>query len=470
MRFRNTFLAAAVLAALASWIYFYEYRGEEGRQKVEAAKKKLLDFDPNVVAGLELVRPDGAIRVAKDGETWRLTSPVEARADGEEVQGLLSTLSWLETDRKLEASPDDLGAYKLAPPALKIVVKRGSGGLDLTLLVGDKAAVGSAYYARRGESGDVVTTSTSIDRLLQATADKLRYKKVVGVDSWKISRFTISRGGAAVAFAKAGEEWRIESPIAFPADRAKVSNLLFDASAIAAEGFEAAGTTPEGAGLAHPETTLSLTDRDGKTIEIAFSAKDPNGIVRAKRADLPEIFKVKGETVDKLSVVVADYRDVRIAPLDRYQLTEIRAATGGSPTALVKDGESVWHAGGISGPAASSKAVDDFLTALEAARAASFIDAPAASGRDIGPPALTLKLKAKDVAAPVELKIGSLASAKVLVSSSAAPAIYELDRSLADNLVKSASALGARPADAASAADAKPASGRAETPKPGGSR
>ncbi|MBI3449782.1 MAG: DUF4340 domain-containing protein [Acidobacteria bacterium] len=469
MRFRNTFLAAAVLAALASWIYFYEYRGEEGRQKEEAAKKKLLEFDPNGVAGLELVRQDGAIRIAKEAGGWRLTSPVLARADEEEVQGLLSTLSWLETDRTLKASADDLGAYKLAPPALKIVVKRVDGRPDVTLLVGDKAAVGSAYYARRGESGDVVTTSTSIDRLLQATPDKLRYKKVVGIDSWKIARFKISRGGATVAFAKTGEEWRLESPIAFPADRAKVSNLLFDASAIAAEGFEPEGTTAEAAGLAHPGTTLSLTDRDGKAIEVAFSAKDPNGLVRAKRADLPEVFRVKGETVDKLSVVVADYRDVRIAPVDRYQLTEIRATTPEGQTALVKDGEAVWHSGGAAGPAVPSKAVDDFLTALDAARAGGFIDPPDASGRTVGTPALTLKLKAKDVAAPVELTVGAIAPGKVLVASSATAAIYQLDGSLAGNLVGSVSALRAPPPEAASAAGAKPAA-PAAAPKPGGSR
>lgn len=467
MRFRNTLTAALLLAGLGAWIYFYEYRGEEGRQKEEAARKKLLDFDPNGTLGLDLIKPGATVSLQKEGADWKMTAPVKARADAEEVSGILSTLSWLETDRKIEASSEDLEAYKLKDPVLKVVVHRAEGKPDLTFTVGDKAPIGSAYYARRGEGGEVVTISSSVDRLLEASAEKLRYKKVVGLDSWKVARFSVARGGSMISFAKSGEEWRIESPLAFPADRAKVSNLLFDATAISADGFEPEGTTPDAAGLAHPDATLQITDKEGKSVTVEFSAKDPNGIARARRADMPEIFKVKSEAIEKLNVNVADYRDIRVAPVERYEISEIRAAMPGGGATVVKDAEAVWHWGSAEGPKLEGKSVDDLLTALDAARATGFIEGADAAKKGIGTssPSLTLKLKAKGTAAPVEVRIGAEEGGRILVASSASGAIYQVDKTIADNLVRSAGALKPPQPDTASgAAPAQPSGGSGPAP------
>src|SRR5206468_1460940 len=89
VKFRNTLLAAVALGGLAAWIYFYEYRGEEGREKAEAAEKKVIVFETDKVAGLDLVRPGSTVSLRKEAGSWKMTSPITARADGDEVSGLL---------------------------------------------------------------------------------------------------------------------------------------------------------------------------------------------------------------------------------------------------------------------------------------------------------------------------------------------------------------------------------------------
>jgi hypothetical protein len=447
VRLRNTLLAFLVLAGLGAWIYFYEYRGEEARKKAEEGEKKVFVFEQDKVEALELVKPDGTISLKKEGGEWRLAAPLSARADGDEVSGLLSTLSWLQVTQKVATGASDLDAFKLKEPALRIVLSPGEGKPPVSLSVGDKAPIGFAYYARRDDSADVVAVSSSVDRLLEATAEKLRYKKVLGLDSWKVGRFAVARAGAMVAFAKTGEEWKMESPIAFPAERSKVSNLLYDLTALTAEGFEPDGTAPGAVGLDPPEATLRVEEKEGRSVTVEFSAKDPNGIARARRTDMPEIFLVKGDVLEKLALKIEEFRDARVAPVDRWTISEIRAVTAEGEKKVVKDTEANWRWGSEDGPTLDRQKVDDLLDALDAAKGTAFREGPAAAA---GPGELrvTLAVKAGE-AGEVEVKVGSEEGGRVLIGSTAAPVVYEVEKALADKLIEKAAALSA-PAQAAS--------------------
>ena len=254
-----------------------------------------------------------------------------------------------------------------------------------------------------------------------------------------------------VTFGKDGEQWKIESPSLFPAERGKVSDLLYDLSALTAEGFEPEEISPEAAGLARPEATLRMEIKAGSPVTVEFSAKDPNGVVRARRTDMPEIFTLKGDVLDKLTLKIDDYRDTRVAPVDRWEVSEIRAATPDGEKTLVKDSESNWRWGSADGPVLGRKAVDDLLDALEAAKASGFREGSEAAAKGIGAssPPVRITVKAGS-AAPVEVRFGAEEAGKVLVSSTASPAIYEVEKSLAERLLDAARSLKAPSAVAGS--------------------
>lgn len=468
MKLRNTILAFVLLAALGSWIYFYEYKGEEGREKAETAAKKVFDFETDKADGLDIVRPDGTLSVKKENGEWRVTSPIQARADAEEVSGILSTLSWLEVDKKIEAGEADLDQFKLKEPPLKITLHPGDQKPEMTLAIGDKTPIASSYYARRGD-GQVVTISSSIDRLMETTADKIRYKKIVGLDSWKVTRLSVSRGGSVTSFGKTGEDWKLESPVAFPADRTKVSSLLGDVTAMTADGFEADGTKPGSVGLDHPEATLQLQEGEGKAVTVELSAKDPSGTVRARRTDMPEIFKVKGEILDKLALKADDYRDLRVAPLDRWSVSEIRGKAPAGEKVVVKDSESNWRWGTKDGPTIDRKEVEDLLEALDATKAVTFADGAEAARKAVGAsPELTLSLRAGE-SAPVEVRVGAEDAGKVRVGSSVSSSVYEVDKPAVEKLMAAFQALKApSPTAAATSGPSGAAPPSGEPPAPSG--
>jgi len=452
LKLRHTAIAALVLCVLAGWIYFYEYRGETGRQKAEVDAKKVAVFDSAQAESLTLSSAAGKICLAKRDGLWWLEEPLAARADEDEVSGLLSTISFLEITGRLGAPSSGLEAFKLANPALEVRLGPGPGKPEVRFSVGDKTPVGSAYFARLGDAGEVVTVSASVQKLMETTGEALRYKKILGIDSWQVTRFGIEQEGRAVSFMKKESDWRLEKPIAFPADRRKVSSLIYELSALRADGFEAPETDPASVGLDRPAAVLTVDGKE-KTVIVQFSRVDGEGVVRARRDDMREIFRLKSEALAKLTVAVDEFRDARVAPVDRWAISELRAETSGEQKLLFKDPEANWRWGSPEGPVIESASVDSLLDAIEGARAVGYREGSAAPAGSAAGSILKLEVKAGEGDALV-IRMGAEEEGRVLFTTTAAASLYEVEKGAAEKLVEVAR--GLRPPDAPAAASSRP--------------
>lgn len=104
----------------------------------ELREHRILAFDPSSIRSLEARWPGGEVRVERmaepapgEGEEgadaaaatgrWRLTAPIDAAADDETVDRLLSDLSYLRADDFVDEPPPDAEAG-LAPPAFEVVL------------------------------------------------------------------------------------------------------------------------------------------------------------------------------------------------------------------------------------------------------------------------------------------------------------------------------------------------------------
>jgi len=470
MRFRNTLLALIVLAVLAGIIYYYEYRGEDERRAAEEAEKNALTFEREKVKGIEIVRTGAPpISLKKESGAWVVAAPLQTRADQEKVESLLSSLSWLRVEQRLkDVTEPELEGFKLKEPAGRITLELEEGKEPAVLRIGDKAAVGGNYYAAVPGSPEVLLVSSGVEQVLGSSLDALRYKKVVGLDAWKVARFRIEkRDGGAVAFGRdEGEDaWRLVSPIAFPADASKVQGLWFDMQSLEAEGFETESPSEldlEKLGLDRPAVTLTVEAKEGAApIIVAFGVpsgdSSPSDAAYARRSDMGAVMKVKRETLDKLGAAVSglqEYRDSRAAPVDRFRLAGIEIQRAGGAVTLVKDEEaSKWHWEKKDGPEMPSEEVNNLIDAIEGLKATEFIDSPGAGGEP--PPALAITVREggdeKGRSVTVKVAPAGGASGRRVIST-ASSSIYIVPEAAAETLVDRADGIkapGDKPAEAA---------------------
>ncbi|MGH9869472.1 MAG: DUF4340 domain-containing protein [Candidatus Polarisedimenticolia bacterium] len=461
MKFRNTLLALIVLGGLVTFIYVYEYKGEPGREEAERAEKSVLNLERDKVEELELARTgEEPVVVRKESGAWAMTSPRATRADEDRVDSLVGTLTSLTIEQTMtDVTEQEKAQFGLAPPAVTVTV-RSAGKEPATLLVGEKVPMGRGHYAAHTD-GKVLVVSGGLDTVLTTDATSLRYRKVIGVDTWKVARFSIEAGSEKLALARDGDRWKMEAPAAFPADSTRVQNLWFDIQGAEAEEFaaESPGAADlESFGLARPALTLSVEAREGAApVRIVFGAPDPNGPVYARRSDLESVMKIPRATFDKLKGALSDvtgFRDARVAPVDRFKLTSLEISRPGQEVVkLLKDEESKWHWGSSDGPELPSEQINGVLDATEALKATGFLDAGPAPQPE---PALTLTFTEKSGDDTLAVSAGLLpeegkAGAPRRFKTSAAPAIYLVSPDLVTTLLGSVDAIKA-PAPAPAAA------------------
>ncbi len=445
MSVRNMLIAAAVLALLGGVIYL-EYRIETGEGAEEDSAKKAVALDetgPGALSGIDLVRHGETISIRKREDGWFLTSPLESRADDEKVDGLVSTLKWLEITGRLGPATAEAGleAYGLEPPEVEILLRGAGDAVIGRIGLGAGTPVGSGRYARiEGQEG-ILTLSASAARFLEVDAAGLRYSKIVGLDSWEVAGLELTRGGERSALARTDGAWRITGPVDFPADATKVSSLLHDLAALRADRFAEPGASPASVGMEAPDLVLRLETEGKQSREVRFRRAGAEGGYWAVRSDMAEIFHLAEGDAKALDLDVRSLQDPRVAPLDRYAVSEIRSEDAAGTKLLVKDPQSNWRWGSADGPVIGGAAVEDLLDALDAARAAEWSPSPSRAAVSPGEaPRRRLRVTEKG-REPIEVVIGAEAAGRVAVRSTASSYLYHVDAKLVRRLEEAVDAI-----------------------------
>ena len=202
--------------------------------------KTILSFDRAKVDSLEVLTKDQRLAFAKIGADWRLTSPVDARADQGQVEGAIGSLQTLAMKSIAEpaAAGKDLAKYGLDKPELTATV--GAGSTRATIVIG-KADPSGFQYARDLSRPMIVTIDPALVNALRNTADSFRPKDVFEFRSFTASRLDITRGSSAIAFERVTDKdgspkWKRLNP-AKDVETAQMDSLLSALSGLSVDGY-----------------------------------------------------------------------------------------------------------------------------------------------------------------------------------------------------------------------------------------
>jgi hypothetical protein len=273
--------------------------------------KTLWKFERDKVDSLDIVTGGKSLAMTRATGDWKITRPVEARADFGAVEGLIGRLQTAQMKSivtEQAPSPADLKKYGFDKPDATVNLTTGSA--RATLVVGGKADDNTVYV--RDESRPVVMTmDKSLVDELKKNADEFRKKDLFEFRSFNASRVEITRNGQTVAFEKtkgtgenAPDVWKRMSPTAGDVDKEKIDNMLSRLSNMRAASFVASEAKT---GLDKPAMTVHVKFDDGKKEERVTFGKNGDevyasrpgepGAAKADTSDFTEINK----TLDEIS-------------------------------------------------------------------------------------------------------------------------------------------------------------------------
>jgi hypothetical protein len=266
--------------------------------------KTLLKFERDKVDAIDIAAGGKTIALAKEGGDWKLSKPVQTKADFGSVEGLVGRLQTVQM-KSIAAdhvSPPDLKKYGLDKP--EATVNLGLGSAKATLLFGAKAA-DNTVYARDASKSTVVTVESALLDDMKKSADDYRRKDVFEFRPFNATHVEITRNGQTVTLERtkgqgenAPDKWKRTSPAAGDIDKEKSDSLLGKLSNIRVTSFV---DTTANTGLDKPAMTVVVKFDDGKKedratfgqagSDVYVSRPGEPGAAKIDAADFNEVIK-----------------------------------------------------------------------------------------------------------------------------------------------------------------------------------
>ncbi len=160
MKFRNTFVLIAILAALGIYVYLVEVP-KAGHQPDSSTAAPMLDLTTTDVRRIEVQTSGDSVVLERDeGQPWWIKEPIEYAADEVKVNRILDRLSSLKAQRTLTGTLE-LADFGLVTPAVTVTLGLADGSSQ-RLFVGSLNPQGSSYYVQKAGEPDVHLVYASI--------------------------------------------------------------------------------------------------------------------------------------------------------------------------------------------------------------------------------------------------------------------------------------------------------------------
>jgi hypothetical protein len=429
MKLRGLIVAAVVLTGLAGTLYWSNHHKPSDTTEASAdVAPKILVVKEADIARFDL-KKDGAEQVGGERNSpgqWRITSPTPLPADQSAVSSLLGTFSSLNSERLVEEKAGNLVPYGLDAPKLEVDLSE-KGNKTQKLLLGDETPAGNGIYAKLDGDPRVFTIpkydKTSIDK----SANDLRDKRLLTLDSDKISQVDLVAKKQEIAFGRNKDEWQIVKPRPLRADGTAVDELVRALTDAKME-LDASDDPKKDASLfsaAAPVATAKVTAESGtQELQVRKNKDD----YYAKSSAVEGVYKVPSALGQALDKNLDDFRNKKLFDLGSDDPSKIELRDATKSYFLTRSGEDWWSGNAKKMDAGTVQELIDKLRDLSASK---FVDSGFTTTL------IDLTVIAND-GKRVEKVAISKAGDDYIAKRENDPTLYQLDSKAVDDLRKSA--------------------------------
>jgi len=337
--------------------------GVDGAFVTDAAWLKLLpaqakDWRDTSLVGTEaqfdtIVLTNGAkvieLRQDPTNGLWRMTRPLQARADSSRINLALEQLRAARVEDFVTDDPQtDLSAYGLQPASLDLWLGHG-GSLTDGLHLGETPTNNPALvYAKREGWNGVVTTQKEPLAPWRGTVVDFRDTHLVNLTA-PVNQIDVLGMEAEGRFSlqRQGTNWQVAGET-FPVDAQNVQDFIKLLGSLTTTEFVSdVATAPDLQvyGLTKPGLQITLRTAAGDTnpvlVQLSFSTPQTNGVF-VRRSDEEFIYRLDPSDLNRIPPYAWQYRDRQIWNFDEKDITQIILHQNGQTRQMLHQGKDQW--------------------------------------------------------------------------------------------------------------------------------
>jgi len=346
MNIIKTLVMLGILAVLAAYVYFYEIKGGEDREKEQAAAEKIIDFEPDSVQKIDMRSVLSQFVFERNGENWRILKPVNTGADNSAIDGLLSAFKNMKKVRQFSIRENEKKDFGLVGRSSLVIFEYKNGRRD-TLRFGDETPVGGNVFVSRDDTL-VYTVASYLKNNVTKSLFDWRNKSIAIVKESDVREFRLKNKKGDLHLTREGADWQFLSPREVKADNISVNALLrkFEngkAKSIASETLQ----NPGQYNLSNPAYEVDLYLGESKARKQIILSKLDKNVSYVKDDSRPQVMTVDSLFIKDIDKSFFDLRDKKIAQFDKDGSDSVVVMQGDSSIFFSKDTSGAWLLGGI---------------------------------------------------------------------------------------------------------------------------
>jgi hypothetical protein len=345
MRFKGTWMLLVVCLAIGCFIYFYEIKGGEQREKAKENESRFWMLESKDIQQIEFSPPDEKIvAVRKTQEEWAIQVPRPLEADSGELNRLAESAAGIKFESILEENVSDPAPFGLDPAPSGLKIKTGDGK-EYGILFGNKNPTGNRMYARVMDNKKIYLVASTLSETFNKKLEDLRNHSVLQFEQSEAQSLNIKNEKGDIRLTKDSDDrWWIEGAERIAADSPGIRGILNALSlGRIPEFFDEDPDNYVNFGIEKPRIDVSLTygkDKAIKRLKIGttkvglrkkgadrkladMDVASASSLYLAEDSSRPEFFFVDKDLVDKLDKSLYDLRDKALAAFQRWDVDSI---------------------------------------------------------------------------------------------------------------------------------------------------
>ena len=296
--------------------------------------QSVIKFNAETVSNIQFSQKDkdstsgsSTINCEKRLDTWHVTYPIEAKADVQEIENLLSELralqvSTFEADNTAANVAARLEKSGLDTPRIQVKLTDGNNtyALDIGSVVPSENGTQEHVYVKAVPQEAIYTVSDDIYKLFNKSVFDLRDKRVIDFQRTDTTRIAISirrkqDREITVCTKNYDNTWELQTPTGkVKADAKAVDDLLFGVDSLEATAFiDDPDKNLASYGLAPPSIEVAFTQRgQEKPAVLRIGDYTEDGTVYVKAEQSNQVAGVKRPLIDKIALGAAWLRDKQV--------------------------------------------------------------------------------------------------------------------------------------------------------------
>jgi len=440
---KSTLIVVVCAIFLGGTVYYFQWRASKTEKPPEDTSKLAFSIQADDITGITISHPDKSdqpvVQLSNQNGNWSLTKPLETAADASAARGIADGLASARISQTEPGTPDRLKAYGLDSPRVELDFQLKKGARH-RILMGDKDFTDVSVYTIIDGAKTVSLLPISLYNSADKSAEDLRDRSVLHIDSGKVASFDLKNPSGDLAASKQTvkdqTQWNFTKPAGSLADEGNVTSLL---SAVA--NGKLTKIVSESAenlakyGLQNPAISFSAVDDAGHKETLLVGKKQGDGYI-ARDSSRGTIFTINDDLYKKLTQTFSDLRDKSLVHITESDVNRIDLHNSNATMAMTrKQGSDFdWVVEAPADVKGKSAATWKVFSPLTSARAEEVIDHPSSDiSAKLSKPAIEVDLTEKS-GTKLTVKLSNAVGDFVYGQTSQSPSVFKLKKSILDDL------------------------------------